>query len=200
MLLEGNNDPKVADIQKQILKAEEITRMFNKLCSYLRPSQQSSLSHVMIPADGLPPKESKEWKGISDPDEVKTCILDRKKAHFGQAEGPFTTDELGEIPFSGTGPLADSILAGTAHSNDRVTQIVLDALKLPADIPKISNTITLAEFTGTLKNWKETTPTSPITKRHLGHYKCLLKIIDSEKDDDKRLNAGSAFSSPTTNY
>jgi exonuclease III len=185
LLLESNNDPKAADIRKRILKAEEITRMFNKLRSYLRPAQQSSLSHVMIPADGLPPKEAHEWQRISDPDEVETCILDRNKEHFGQAEGPFAKDELGTIPFSGTGPLADSIREGNVQSNDSVTQLVLDALQLPDNVPKILNTITLAEFTGKLKNWKETTWTSPITKRHLGHYKCLLRIIDTEKDDDK---------------
>ena len=186
MYLETNNDPKSAEIRKRILRAEEMKRTFKKLRSYLRPNQHNSLSHVMIPSDGLPPKESKEWQRVSDPEEIETNILEKNTKHFGQANGtPFTKGELGKIPFSGTGPLADSILEGTAHSNDRVTQLVLDALKKPDGIPDIQNTLTLDEFVGKLNAWKETTSTSPITKRHLGHYKCLLRIIDTEKEDDE---------------
>ena len=185
-LLETNNDPKAADIRKRILKAEELIRMFNKLRSYLRPHQQSNLSHVLVPSDGKPPKEAMEWTRISDPDEVETNILDRNRLHFGQGHGtPFTTGNLGTIPFCGTGPLADSILAGTAQTPDRVTQLVLDELKKPPGIPDIENTLTLAEFVGKLNAWKETTSTSPITKRHLGHYKCLVRIIAQEKEDEE---------------
>jgi hypothetical protein len=114
MLLENNNDPKAAEIRKWILKAEELTRMSKKLHSYLRPNQTSSLSHIMVPADGKTPKEAIEWKRVSDPEEVEETILDRNQDHFGQGDGtPFTEDDLRSIPFSGMGPLADSILAGT---------------------------------------------------------------------------------------
>ncbi len=77
MLLDGNNDPKAAEIRKRILKAEETKRMFQKLRSYLRPKQHSSLSHFMVPADGRPPKQATEWKRVLDPEEVKTTQRDK---------------------------------------------------------------------------------------------------------------------------
>jgi hypothetical protein len=186
MFLESNNDPKAAEIRKRILKAEELVRMFKKLRSYLRPHQNSNLSHVLVPADGKPPKKADKWKRISDPEEVEETILDHNQDHFGQGKGtPFTEDDLGTIPFSRTGPLADSILAGMATSTNPTTQMVLDALKKPVEVPDIPNHVTSAEFAGKLNNWKETTSTSPITKRHLGHYKCLLRIIASKKEDSE---------------
>jgi hypothetical protein len=54
---------------------------------------------------------------------------------------------------------------------------------------QISPKVTLDEVTGKFKNWKETTSTSPITKRHLGHYQCLTRLIDLEKEDEEEPNA-----------
>jgi hypothetical protein len=156
MLLEGSDDPKAADIRRRILKAEQLTQMFKKLRSYLRPNQHSSLSHVMVPADGKPPKEATKWKRVSDPEDVETAILDKNSTHFGQGHGtPFTIGALGSIPFNGMGPLADSILNGTAESTHRVTQMVLDQLKKPAGIPNITSALTKEEFAGKLNNWKK---------------------------------------------
>ena len=175
VLLESNNDPKSAEIRKRILKAEELTRMFKKLWSYLWPNQHNNLTHVVVPTDGLPPKESQHWTHMSDPEEVETSILDRNRLHFGQGHGtPFTQGELGHIPFSATRVQADAILEGSSCSSDRVTQLVLGELRKPPGIHEISNNFTMEEFIGKLANWKESTSTSPITKRHLGHYKCLL--------------------------
>mgnify|MGYP000270317267 CR=1 FL=1 len=130
MLLDGNNDPKAAKIPKRILKAEEMKRMFQKLQSYLSPNQHSSLSHVMVPTDGRPPKQATERKPVSDTEEVETTILEKNQKHFGQGQGtPFTKGRLGNIPFNGTGPIADSILNGTERSSNRVKQLVLDELK-----------------------------------------------------------------------
>jgi hypothetical protein len=183
-LLDANNDVKAAEIRRRILKAEELTRMFKKLRSYLRPNLHSSLSHVLVPSDGKPPKQAKTWKRVSEPAVVEATILSRNETHFGQGHGtPFTEGQLGTIPFNGTGSLADSILAGNATTPNPVTQLVLDALKKPDGVPDIPNNITLEEFVSKFNNWKETTSTSPITKRHLGHYKSLIRIIDGEKAD-----------------
>jgi hypothetical protein len=49
MLLEANDDPKVAESWKQILKAKEMIQMFKKLQSYLQePAQQSQPRHDTI--------------------------------------------------------------------------------------------------------------------------------------------------------
>jgi hypothetical protein len=93
VILDGNNDPKAAEIRKRVLKAEELKHMFKKLQSYLRPNQHSSLSHVMVPADRRPPKQATEWKRISDPEEVNTIILGENQTHFGLVYRPLSPED-----------------------------------------------------------------------------------------------------------
>jgi hypothetical protein len=52
------------------------------------------------------------------------------KKHFRQAAGtPFTTGEFQSIPFDGSGPVADAVLAGSSYkSADPVVQLLLDEL------------------------------------------------------------------------
>ena len=89
-----------------------------------------------------------------------------------------------QIPFSGTGPIADQILNGTLRVQDPIVQLVLDNLKRQPGVQTISPQVTLEEVKGKFQNWKETTSTSPITKRHLGHYQCLTRIVDAEEEED----------------
>lgn len=46
----------------------------------------------------------------------------------------------------------------------------------------MDGTITLENFKQALRVWNESTTTSP-SGRHLGHYKCILTILDNETDD-----------------
>jgi hypothetical protein len=43
--------------------------------------------------------------------------------------------------------------------------------------------MTLDEVKGKFENWKETTSTSMITRRYLGHYQCLTRLLDLEDPD-----------------
>ncbi len=172
--LEGIDDKKAALIRKQIIKAEEVKKMYMKLRRYLNPQGRSSLNHIMVPNDDLPPRIAQLWRSIYDPVILEALIIERNKKHFAQAEGtPFTKEILGMIPFSGTGPIADSILSGTLQVDDPIVQLVLDNLKRPENLQEIPATVTLDDVKGKFNNWKESTSTSPITKRHLGHYQCL---------------------------
>ena len=96
---------------------------------------------------------------------------------------PFTHGILGTIPFSGTGPITDRILDGTLTVQDPIVQLVLDNLKRPTHLKLIPATVTLDEVKGKFDNWKETTSTSPITKRHLGHYQCLTRLVETEEEE-----------------
>jgi hypothetical protein len=49
------------------------------------------------------------------------------------------------------------------------------------DAPKF---LTMKEFTGKFKVWRESTSTSP-SGRHLGHYEALVACIDRSLDDGK---------------
>jgi hypothetical protein len=52
--------------------------------------------------------------------------------------------------------------------------------------------LTMKEFTGKFRVWRESTSTSP-SGRHLGQYKALVACIDRSLDDGKRkqLNIGT---------
>jgi hypothetical protein len=67
----------------------------------------------------------------------------------------------GEDPFEDIAipDIAQELLASFAHSSP------LDA---------VSDAVTLEEWTGKMKSWKETTSTSP-SGMHLGHHKTLNK-------------------------
>jgi hypothetical protein len=59
-------------------------------------------------------------------------------------------------------------------------------------VKEIPASITMEEVKGKFENWKETTSTSPITKRHLGHYQSLTRLIhteDEDKGDDSVIRA-----------
>jgi hypothetical protein len=184
--LEGNDDEKAALIRKRIVKAEEIKMMYMELRCYLNPQGRSNLIHVMVPDDNLPPKEAKLWHSVYDPVVLEALIIERNKKHFAQAHGtPFTKDILVMIPFSGTGPIVDSILDSTLKVDDPIVQLVLDNLKKLEGLIKIKATITPDEVKGKFDNWKETTSTSPLTKRCLGHYQCLTRLVDLEEDKEK---------------
>jgi hypothetical protein len=96
---------------------------------------------------------TQRWRSIYDPAILEALIQERNRKHFGQAKGtPFTKDLLGRIPFSGTGPIADGILAGTITVADPIVQLVLDNLKRPAAVKIIPPLITLEEVKGKLDN------------------------------------------------
>jgi hypothetical protein len=69
----------------------------------------------------------------------------------------------GEDPFEEVNipDIARELLASFAHSSP------LDA---------VSDKVTLDEWTGKMKSWKETTSTSP-SRMHLGHHKTLIKLF-----------------------
>jgi hypothetical protein len=69
-------------------------------------------------------------------------------------EDPFEDIDIPDI--------AQERLASFAHSS-------------PLDV--VSDEVTLAEWTGKMNSWKETTSTSP-SGMHLGHHKTLIKPLN----------------------
>ena len=182
--LDQDNKAQSARIRERIIKAEAIKAMYKKLRSFLKPYDQNRISHIQVPKDGLPPKQSQEWQDIHNPADIEAKLLSRNESHFGQADGPFTHGDLSDIPFNGSGPLAEAILRGEAHHMEEVLQTFLDALQKPSHLPAIPNKLTMEEVQGKFANWKESTSTSPTTKRHLGHYQSLLGLMEQEDPDN----------------
>jgi hypothetical protein len=184
--LKDDDEGKAAIIRERILKAEAIKTMYKKLRSYLKPSKHNRLCHIQVPGDGLPPKQSKQWIDVHEPVDIKEKLLERNETHFGQADGPFTTGDLGTIPLDGSGRLADNIIHGNPTTRiDEVAQTFLESMQRPTSVQPIPNDITIDKVIGKFKNWKESTSTSPFTKRHLGHYDCLLRLMGHKQPDDE---------------
>jgi hypothetical protein len=77
--------------------------------------------------------------------------INNKCGHELKGKDPFEDINIPDI--------AQELLASFAHSSP------LDA---------VPDEVTLAEWTGKMKSWKETTSTSP-SGMHLGHHKTLIK-------------------------
>jgi hypothetical protein len=110
----GGDEEKVARIPAMILKAEDLRAVCKKIRHFVKPGHSSGLQTVLVPVDHADPKQATVWKTVNDPQQVVAVLQARNQKHFRQAAGtPFTTGEFDSIPFDGSGPVADAVLAGT---------------------------------------------------------------------------------------
>ena len=124
-------------------RAEEIKAMYRKLRFIRKDStRQNGLSRLEVPAD--PTEDQKKctaWKTIDVPEEITKYLLERNKAHFGQAKGtPFTVSPLNTaIDFSASTATSEMILEGnySNHELDELTRLFLTHLKHKAALDTI---------------------------------------------------------------
>jgi hypothetical protein len=174
----GGDADKAARVRAMILKAEDLREVCRKIQNVVRPGQSSGLQTVLVPVDHLDPKKATVWKTIDDPQRVVALIQARNKKHFHQAEGtPFTTGEFMTIPFDGSGPVANAVLAGQYTSSDPVVQLLLDELVRPAQNALSPIALLISAVSDRFKKWDETTSVSPFSKRYLTQYISLIRII-----------------------
>jgi hypothetical protein len=199
----GGDAQMAAKVRARILKAEDLKTVCNKICHVVAPQQSAGLTSVLIPVDHVDPKKATVWKKIDDPREVVSLIQVRNKKHFRQAEHtPFTTGEFQVIPFDGTGPLTDSILAGTYRPPDPIVQMLLDELVRPVaqDIPPIDDMLTAVK--DRFKKWNEYTSVSPFSHRYLTQYISLIRAMreqDKNQPAKELPPAVQAFAATATN-
>ena len=164
---------------RQLIKAEETKRLFNKL-KYLRKRHtKSRLTRVLIPTNpSSDPSNCTEWTAIDDPQEMESLILQRNQQHFGQAAGtPFASPPLSDdVDFSTESPNSDVILCGeyNAAELDEMVQHTISHLRAIDHLQCPTLQLSTSQFTNRLKSWAESTSTSP-SGRHLGHYMALVK-------------------------
>ncbi len=125
-------------------------------------------------------KHSVTYDTILDCDTIETELLRYNRTWFRQAtDTPFGHGELFQLlGHDGLTEEANSIVSGTCIPYmgipmSRELQVFLEECRRPATVKEISSFITNAHFTKAVKEWKETTSTSP-SGRHLGHYKTAL--------------------------
>ena len=170
-------------ILKRIIAAEENRQDYQYLAMLRGKCKSSGLQSLMIPKPGG------QFETIHDPKEITEKLIERNKKHFNQAHGtPFTEGPVYELfGWSGTGPAAEDVLAGTLDLNKLDTteavKSVLHNLERKEDFEEMSTCISTEDMVAGFKNWDERTSTSP-SGRHLTLYKGLLAFEDHVQTDE----------------
>ena len=186
-----------AKIVRRLIRAESQHQVYKKI-KYIRNQDagMSGLSHLKIPRE-VPihdteqikslPDTPDHWETIIVPEAIEKILLERNRNHFGQAEGtPFTNPPLrADVGYKADGYAADLILQGQIEYENMsdATSLLISHLQ-ERTTSKLEGKITKKEVIGKLKNWKETTSTSP-SGTHLGHYHCAWKKPQLHHDDPK---------------
>jgi hypothetical protein len=121
------------------------------------------------------PKKCKNWRNITNPEEIEHYVRLRNRGHFGQAQGtPFTELPLEcHVNWTADTPTCEEILNGhhQIETIDAIPQCrsLLDSCKVATELDLLPHWITEQEFEGKIKScWNEatTTPTSPICTKY----------------------------------
>jgi hypothetical protein len=113
-------------------------------------------------------KDPSKWKEVNCPKEIEFLIRLRNQRHFGQAESdgtPFTRESM-KHRFNWSASTNEAELSD-------VTRLFLDNMTRVTEAEDTPKFLTMKEFTGKFKVWRESTLTSP-SGRHLGHYIALV--------------------------
>ncbi len=156
--------------------------MCDKIKAARSKGQPHGVTRLEIPSPpSTDPKTCSEWQTIDIPSEIVENLQRRNRQHFGQAHGsPFTIDPLAhDMGFCGDSEHAERLLAGHYQASDpnlnESVNLLIRHLRITHEIASMETypTVSLEEFQGKIKTWRETTTTSP-SGMHLGHYKALF--------------------------
>ena len=184
-----------AKIVQRLIRAESQKKVYSKI-RYLRNQDDiiTGLSKLKIPKH-VPitdtetmkslPDSPDHWETISIPSEIEKLLMERNQVHFGQAEGtPFTRPPFtADVGYKADGYAADLILHGQIEYRtiDAATQLLVKHMQRRTT-EMLEGHLTVEDVVGKLKNWKESTTTSP-SGIHLGHYHCIWKDTKIPADD-----------------
>jgi hypothetical protein len=186
--MERNDDNQdKAKILTAVHKAEQHAQMYSMFRSIRGKFQNSGLSNIEIPDTWPSPDATGDWcdakthdknkqsfRNLTIPSEIEYYLMERNRRHFGQAQGtPFTQGILAElINWPANTETAELILRGDYHNEelDNISQLLLRHCEAVTQLDTIATKITMEDFLGKIRVWREGTSTSP-SGRHLGHYK-----------------------------
>jgi len=186
-------EERMASQVKQLIKQENLRRMFRKIKRILTPVAKQGISRIDIPDPSArteahgDPSEPKEWKGpwltITKPSDIATVIKEINKQQYHQAH---------DTPF-GSGPVASAFgrqgdtLAASTVLGGYIPES-LQRAPMMAETRRILETMATAypavqggtgevswdEFISAYTVSKESTSSSP-SGRHIGHYKAAVQ-------------------------
>ena len=170
-----------ARLLRRLKRNERVKRVCEKIKVARTKGQHNGVTRLEIPCPpSADPKSCTEWQTVDIPSEIVEHLQRRNRQHFGQAHGsPFTINPLAtDLGFSGNTLQAEAILRGQyeiAPSISDSVHLLIQHLQMTHEIASMDTypTVSLEEFKGKLKAWRESTTTSP-SGMHLGHYKALL--------------------------
>ena len=170
-------------ILRHIQRAEQMKRGFEKIRFATKQQQNTLVTHLDIPDDNLPPKQSMRWKRITDPAHVTSLLIARNTSHFGLAHGtPFTCPPISnDFDWTLNNPHYHNTVSGKPPKyHHALVDNLLSHLK--RKVQPTRSTLSLSDLVSRFRKWKEATTTSP-SRRHLGHYKSLLPPINYNLQD-----------------
>ena len=190
-------DRKHAQSLRQMIQKERKRQMFRKLKALRDTGGATGVTRIEVPVPGdMDPKLCNQWETIDIPSEVLAHLQVRNRRHFGQArETPFTSPPLSDdFGYCADTLEAQALLEGTydpKHIDDPSVLLLLNHMQQIQYLvdQNMAATITVDEFKGKLKVWRESTSTSP-SGQHLGHYKALVArheysdVTDEDASED----------------
>ena len=200
-LAEDADNTKTAKIIRSMQITETKSRAYRKYNS-IKNGNRSGLSRVEVPSSWPTsqeydeencklddPKEATSWRTVVAPNEIEFLLKLRNRRHFGQSETegtPFTTKRMKEqLNWNATTQAAELVLEGKYEDDelDTMSKIMLDNFTRATDLDSLSQYVTVEEFRGKIKVWRESVSTSP-SGRHLGTYKALFQPIDYQLEEN----------------
>jgi hypothetical protein len=194
------SDKSQVRVLRQLHLAEAKNRLYAKLRAMRMVNEKVGVSRIEIPLHPeQDPKTCTEWQQDNVPTEVIEYLRRRNQKLFGQAAGtPFTVPPLSqELGCSGDGEYAEQILTGNYQfpaGYDKNIKTLIKHLRISDELKQLRVFPTLNErdYIGKLKDWRESTVTSP-SRMHLGHHNVMIAkhsyshIPEDETEEHKTL-------------
>jgi hypothetical protein len=186
-----------AKILRNTIEGECIRQVFGNLRKVVKPSETSSLSQLMVPANTALDSELRSsyritqetsndeilWETVVDRNDIDHHLLQYNRDSFRAASSsPCGHGVIHDaLTFSSLSPESEALLAGTIPDDwcrgDNHLREFLASFVIPPQVKSHDNIPTVISEDDILhgfKGWKESTSTSP-SGRHLGHYKALIQ-------------------------
>ncbi len=184
-----------AKILQQTIAGESLRQTFDNLRRTIRPSENSSLSKVLVPTNTSldsdtessyhitqnTPTEDILWETIVDREQIDHHLLKYNRDSFRAASSSPCGHGIihDALTFSSLSPDSEALLEGIVpeewcgHGN--YLQEFLASFVIPTHVQThdINTAISEEDVLRGFKSWKESTSTSP-SGRHLGHCKAVV--------------------------
>jgi hypothetical protein len=185
-------DKEKSQILKHLIKAKDIKAMYAKLRAICNNRSKQGISKLEVPTNPHDdPKTCQHWRTMDLPDKILSLLCQPNQAHFGQADGtPFAV--LGtlkeDFDFEGATQTSNLVLEGdyTNDETNAITSAVIKFARKRTTLDATSWSITEHEFLGKIKNWNESTSTSP-SGVNLSHYHALWRPFNKPLDSQEGL-------------